>query len=57
MLTAQWWKEDRGEVCSSLQPERPAQDGVGACCVRARPGAQVSTPVRWEELDVTTPTS
>jgi hypothetical protein len=34
-----------------LQPERAAQDGVRRLVRPARPGAQVSTPFAWDELD------
>ncbi len=52
LLTAQWWKEDRGErVFVDFNQNAPHKTVFGAWCVRARPGAQVSTPLRWDELD------
>ena len=51
-ITAQWWKEDRGErVFVDFNQTAPHKTVFGAWCVRARPGAQVSTPLRWEDLD------
>jgi DNA ligase D len=52
LITAQWWKEDRGErIFVDFNQNAPHKTVFGAWCVRARPGAQVSTPVRWDELD------
>src|SRR5688500_10257293 len=52
ILTAQWWKEDRGErVFVDFNQNAPHKTVFGAWSVRARPGAQVSTPVTWDELD------
>ena len=52
LITAQWWKEDRGErVFVDFNQNAPHKTVFGAWCVRARPGAQVSTPLRWEEID------
>ncbi|MCA1726671.1 MAG: non-homologous end-joining DNA ligase [Actinobacteria bacterium] len=52
LLTAQWWKEDRGErVFVDFNQNAPHKTVFGAWCVRARPGAQVSTPLRWEDVD------
>ena len=52
ILTAQWWKEDRGErVFVDFNQNAPHKTVFGAWCVRSRPGAQVSTPIRWDELD------
>jgi DNA ligase D len=56
ILTAQWWKEDRGErVFVDFNQNAPHKTVFGAWCVRARPGAQVSTPVRWAEIDAIHP--
>ena len=56
VLTAEWWKEDRGErVFVDFNQNAPHKTVFGAWCVRARPGAQVSTPLRWEEIDSTHP--
>ena len=52
VITAQWWKEDRGErVFIDFNQNAPHKTVFGAWCVRARPGAQVSTPVTWDEID------
>ena len=52
ILTAEWWKEDRGErVFVDYNQNAPHKTVFGAWCVRARPGAQVSTPLRWQEID------
>ena len=46
LITAQWWKEDRGErVFVDFNQNAPHKTVFGAWCVRARPGAQVSTPL------------
>jgi DNA ligase D len=56
ILTAQWWKEDRGErVFVDFNQNAPHKTVFGAWCVRARPGAQVSTPIGWDEIDVIHP--
>lgn len=52
VITAQWWKEDRGErVFVDFNQNAPHKTVFGAWCVRARPGAQVSTPISWDEID------
>ena len=52
ILTAQWWKEDRGaRVFVDFNQNAPHKTVFGAWCVRPRPGAQVSTPVGWGDLD------
>jgi len=51
LLTAAWWKEERGErVFLDFNQNAPHKTVFGAWSVRARPGAQVSTPVTWDEL-------
>jgi DNA ligase D len=56
ILTAAWWKEDRGErVFVDFNQNCPHKTVFGAWCVRARPGAQVSTPLRWDEIDTLHP--
>jgi DNA primase len=56
ILTAQWWKEDRGErVFVDFNQNAPHKTVFGAWCVRARPGAQVSTPIPWDDIDVVHP--
>jgi DNA ligase D len=52
LLTAAWWKEERGErIFVDFNQNAPHKTVFGAWSVRARPGAQVSTPVRWDEID------
>ncbi|PZR79945.1 MAG: ATP-dependent DNA ligase [Candidatus Aeolococcus gillhamiae] len=52
LLTAAWWKEERGRrVFIDFNQNAPHKTIFGAWSVRARPGAQVSTPFAWEELD------
>src|SRR6202165_3917939 len=52
LVTAAWWKEERGRrVFIDFNQNAPHKTIFGAWCVRARPGAQVSTPFQWEELD------
>jgi DNA ligase D len=52
LITAAWWKEERGQrVFIDFNQNAPHKTVFGAWSVRARPGAQVSTPVRWDEID------
>ena len=52
ILTAAWWKEERGErVFLDYNQNAPHKTVFGAWCVRPRVGAQVSTPIFWDELD------
>lgn len=51
LLTAAWWKEERGRrVFVDYNQNAPHKTVFGAWSVRARPGAQVSAPFAWEEL-------
>jgi DNA ligase D len=51
LITAAWWKEERGErVFVDFNQNAPHKTVFGAWSVRARPGAQVSTPVHWDEV-------
>ena len=51
VLTAAWWKEERGaRVFVDFNQNAPHKTVFGAWAVRARPGGQVSTPLRWEEI-------
>jgi DNA ligase D len=55
-ITAAWWKEERGQrVFVDFNQNAPHKTVFGAWSVRARPGAQVSTPIRWDELDTIHP--
>jgi DNA ligase D len=52
LVTAAWWKEERGKrVFIDFNQNAPHKTIFGAWSVRARPGAQVSTPFTWDELD------
>ena len=52
VLTDAWWKEERGErVFIDFNQNAPHKTVFGAWSARARPGAQVSTPFTWDELD------
>ena len=52
LITAAWWKEERGQrVFVDFNQNAPHKTVFGAWSVRARPGAQVSTPVSWDEID------
>ena len=51
LITAAWWKEERGaRVFVDYNQNAPHKTVFGAWSVRARPGAQVSTPITWEAL-------
>jgi len=52
LITGAWWKEERGErVFIDFNQNAPHKTVFGAWCVRARTGAQVSTPFDWDELE------
>jgi DNA primase len=52
LITAAWWKEERGQrVFVDFNQNAPHKTVFGAWSVRARPGAQVSAPVAWAEID------
>jgi len=56
LVTAKWWKEERGRrVFVDFNQNAPHKTVFGAWSVRPRTGAQVSTPLRWEELDSVQP--
>ena len=51
LITGAWWKEERGaRVFIDFNQNAPHKTVFGAWCVRARAGAQVSTPFAWDEL-------
>ncbi len=51
-ITAAWWKEERGRrIFVDYNQNAPHKTVFGAWSVRARKSAQVSTPLRWEEVD------
>jgi DNA ligase D len=52
LVTASWWKEERGRrVFVDFNQNAPHKTVFSAWSVRARAGAQVSTPFAWDELD------
>jgi DNA ligase D len=56
LITAAWWKEERGRrVFVDYNQNAPHKTVFGTWSVRARPGAQVSAPVAWDELDAVHP--
>jgi DNA ligase D len=56
LITAQWWKEERGaRVFVDFNQNAPHKTVFGAWCVRPRVGGQVSTPIFWDELDTVEP--
>lgn len=51
LITAQWWKEDRGErVFVDFNQNAPHKTVFGTWCVRPRVGGQVSCPIPWDEV-------
>jgi DNA ligase D-like protein (predicted polymerase) len=56
LLTAAWWKEERGRrVFVDFNQNAPHKTVFGAWSVRPRVGAQVSTPIRWDEVPTVQP--
>ncbi|GDY31583.1 non-homologous end-joining DNA ligase [Gandjariella thermophila] len=56
LITAQWWKEQRGaRVFVDFNQNAPHKTVFGAWCVRPRVGAQVSTPIHWDEVATVQP--
>lgn len=52
LLTAAWWKEERGvRVLLDYNQNAPHKTVFGAWSARARVGGQISTPLWWDELD------
>ena len=52
IITAAWWKEERGaRIFLDYNQNAPHKTVFGAWSVRARPGGQVSAPIVWDELD------
>jgi DNA ligase D len=51
IITAAWWKEERGRrIFVDYNQNAPHKTVFGAWSVRARVGGQVSTPVSWDAL-------
>ena len=56
LITSAWWKEERGRrVFVDYNQNAPHKTVFGPWSVRARPGAQVSAPLTWEEIDTLHP--
>src|SRR5438067_12049142 len=56
LVTSAWWKEERGRrVFVDYNQNAPHKTVFGAWSVRARPGAQVSAPVTWDEINTLHP--
>ena len=56
LITAAWWKEERGaRVFVDYNQNAPHKTVFGAWSVRARPGAQVSAPLTWDEIETLHP--
>jgi DNA ligase D-like protein (predicted polymerase) len=51
LITAKWWKEERGaRVFVDFNQNAPHKTVFGAWCARPRVGGQVSTPISWDQL-------
>jgi DNA primase len=56
LITAAWWKEERGtRVFIDFNQNAPHKTVFGAWSVRPRAGGQVSTPFSWDELPTIAP--
>jgi DNA ligase D len=56
LITAAWWKEERGRrIFIDYNQNAPHKTVFGPWSVRARPGAQVSAPLAWDEIDTVDP--
>jgi DNA ligase D len=56
LITAKWWKEERGQrVFVDFNQNSPHKTVFGAWSVRPRTGAQVSTPIAWDEVSTVEP--
>lgn len=51
LMTAAWWKEERGtRIFVDFNQNAPHKTVFGAWSARSRVGAQVSTPITWEDV-------
>ncbi|MGH9172676.1 MAG: DNA polymerase domain-containing protein [Acidimicrobiales bacterium] len=58
LITAQWWKEERGRrIFVDFNQNAPHKTVFGAWSVRPRAEGQVSTPLSWPELMTEDPDS
>src|SRR5215207_7848712 len=56
LITAAWWKEERGErIFVDFNQNAPHKTVFAPWSVRAREMAPVSCPIRWEEVDAIRP--
>jgi DNA ligase D len=56
LLTAAWWKEERGErVFVDFNQNAPHKTVFAAWSIRARVGGQASTPLTWAEVETVDP--
>lgn len=56
LMTAKWWKEERGErLFVDYNQNAPHKTVFGTWCVRPRVGGQVSAPIRWDEVATVDP--
>jgi len=56
LITANWWKEERGSrVFVDFNQNAPHKTVFGAWFARPRTGGQVSTPLSWEEVETVVP--
>ena len=56
LITAEWWKEERGaRIFVDFNQNAPHKTVFGAWFARPRVGGQVSTPLSWDEIDTVDP--
>ncbi len=56
LITAAWWKEERGRrVFVDFNQNAPHKTVFAAWSARSRPGAQVSTPLTWDDVATVVP--
>jgi DNA ligase D len=56
LVTANWWKEERGRrVFVDFNQNAPHKTVFGAWSARSRTGGQVSTPLSWEDASAVDP--
>jgi DNA ligase D len=56
LVTANWWKEERGKkVFVDFNQNAPHKTVFGAWFARPRTGGQVSTPLSWEDVATVVP--
>jgi DNA primase len=56
LITANWWKEERGRrIFVDFNQNAPHKTVFGAWFARPRVGGQVSTPLSWEEVATVDP--